>query len=67
MPCQGRTRLVLVKWEGRVLLVLWLGEAGGRGMAGVREEISNKFNPLAAMEAQRCPLHSSDGAESGSM
>lgn len=20
MPCQGRTRLVLVKWDGRVLL-----------------------------------------------
>lgn len=35
-------------------------------MAGVREEFRNKFNPLAAMEAQRCPPHSGDGAESGS-
>lgn len=24
-------------------------------MAGVREEFRSKFNPLAAMKAQRCP------------
>lgn len=41
-------------------LVLWLGTAqagaaGGGGMAGVREEFRSKFNPLAAMKAQRCP------------
>lgn len=57
----SRVRPELAKWKGEFYcLVLWLGiaqagAAGGRGMAGAREEFRSKFNPLAAMEAQRCP------------
>lgn len=36
-------------------------------MAGVREKFRNNFNPLAAMEARRCPPRDSDRAEGGSI
>lgn len=55
---------------GRVSFAAWCSEwawprlwgAGGGGMVGVRDEFRNKFNPLAAIEAQRYPPCGSDGA-----